>query len=285
MPTSFSGTYSIPEGIESIAGYAFAGCTGLTAVEIPNSVISIEATAFYGCTSLTSVVIPNSVTSIGGEAFYECTSLTSVICLAIAPPVINLNTFDLRNKNIYIYVPAESLEAYKKADFWEFVTNILPFEVQAKSSSVTEFTVTSEENSIVLAWPAVENAKNYTIEVQDNNGNVVCVLAFNAQGELESIHFAAPARNGNKQVQAATQTSEGWQYVVNGLDLTKQYTFTLTITDNEDEELYSETISKMPTAIANTFTDSKNSTKILRNGQILILRGDKTYTLQGQEVR
>ena len=27
------------------------------------------------------------------------------------------------------------------------------------------------------------------------------------------------------------------------------------------------------------------STKILHNGQVLILRGEKTYTLQGQEVK
>ena len=32
-------------------------------------------------------------------------------------------------------------------------------------------------------------------------------------------------------------------------------------------------------------SESAKTTKLLRNGQILILRGDKTYTLQGQEVK
>ena len=36
--------------------------------------------------------------------------------------------------------------------------------------------------------------------------------------------------------------------------------------------------------IDNIFT-GENATKVLINGQILILRGDKTYTLQGQEVK
>ena len=69
MPTSYSGAYTIPEGIESIAGHAFAYCRGLTSVTIPNSVTSIGGSAFRGCSSLTSVTIPNSVTSIGSYAF------------------------------------------------------------------------------------------------------------------------------------------------------------------------------------------------------------------------
>ena len=42
-----------------------------------------------------------------------------------------------------------------------------------------------------------------------------------------------------------------------------------------------------PTAVEMIFEDSHNSStsKILCNGQIFILRGDKTYTLQGQEVK
>lgn len=37
--------------------------------------------------------------------------------------------------------------------------------------------------------------------------------------------------------------------------------------------------------IEDIYSDSLTPTKILNNGQILILRGDKTYTLQGQEVK
>ncbi len=39
------------------------------------------------------------------------------------------------------------------------------------------------------------------------------------------------------------------------------------------------------TAVSNTKAEESSATKILRNGQIFILRGDKTYTLQGQEVK
>ena len=78
MPTSYSGAYTIPEGIEQIAGGAFSSCHSLTSVTIPNSVTSIGYGAFSYCSSLTSVTIPNSVTSIGDWTFGGCSSLTSV---------------------------------------------------------------------------------------------------------------------------------------------------------------------------------------------------------------
>ncbi len=68
----------IPDGVTSIGGSAFYGCTNLTSISIPDSVMSIGGSAFYGCTSLKSISIPDSVISIGGSAFHNCTSLTSV---------------------------------------------------------------------------------------------------------------------------------------------------------------------------------------------------------------
>ena len=47
MPTSYSGKYSIPDGIKQIVEGAFCGCTNLTLVTIPESVTSIGDNAFY----------------------------------------------------------------------------------------------------------------------------------------------------------------------------------------------------------------------------------------------
>ena len=62
----------------SIGNDAFAGCSGLTSIEIPDSVTSIGYYAFSGCSGLTSVTIGNSVTSIGNYAFSGCSGLTSI---------------------------------------------------------------------------------------------------------------------------------------------------------------------------------------------------------------
>ena len=57
--------------VTRIGDYAFAGCYGLTGIEIPESVTSIGECAFSG-TGLTGIHIPRSVVSIGDGAFRAC---------------------------------------------------------------------------------------------------------------------------------------------------------------------------------------------------------------------
>jgi hypothetical protein len=72
-------TGSIPNGITTIASYAFNGCMGITSVTIPVSVTSIGDFAFLNCSNLTSVTIPSNVTFIGARAFADLSNLTSVM--------------------------------------------------------------------------------------------------------------------------------------------------------------------------------------------------------------
>ena len=44
------------KAVTSIGSYAFAGCSGLTSIEIPNSVTSIGYYAFYDCYKLVEVI-------------------------------------------------------------------------------------------------------------------------------------------------------------------------------------------------------------------------------------
>ena len=69
---------TIPNSVRFIGSNAFEDCSSLTTFTIPNSITSIYTATFKGCSSLTSVTIPNSITSIGNDAFNGCSSLTSV---------------------------------------------------------------------------------------------------------------------------------------------------------------------------------------------------------------
>lgn len=69
---------AIPEGVTSIGGATFNGCSNLTSFTIPSSVTSIGKSVFKGCSSLTSIIIPNGLTSIGNSTFSGCSGLTSV---------------------------------------------------------------------------------------------------------------------------------------------------------------------------------------------------------------
>ena len=74
--------------------------------------------AFYNCSSITSITIPNSVTTIVDYAFYGCDGLMSVYCKAITPPSLGDNVFTNGDSNLCIYVPAELVEVYMRAEGW-----------------------------------------------------------------------------------------------------------------------------------------------------------------------
>ena len=109
---------TIPNSVTSIGSHAFGYCRSLTSVTIPNSVTSIGWSAFYYCSGLTRVTIGNSVTSISNYAFINCTSLTSVYCKPTTPPTGGSSMFDSNASSRKIYVPTESVEAYKSASYW-----------------------------------------------------------------------------------------------------------------------------------------------------------------------
>ena len=109
---------TIPDSVTTIGNCAFDGCRSLTSVTIPDSVTTIGRSAFYGCWSLPSITIPDSVTTIEESAFYYCNSLTSVYCKAITPPAGGSSMFSSNGSGRKIYVPMESVEAYKSDKYW-----------------------------------------------------------------------------------------------------------------------------------------------------------------------
>ena len=298
---------TIPNSVTSIGAIAFYGCSSLTSVTIPNSVISIGDSAFYHCSSLTSIVIPNSVTSIGLMAFDGCSSLTSVVIpnsvtsigscafdyyrltsitnYATTPQDIGSYTFYENGIPCTLYVPAQSLSAYQNADGWKEFTQILP--ISAQAVEVTTIMVETTANTAGIAWPKVDNAYTYELVIKDHNGNIVCTLIFNSDGQLTSIAFNAPARNNAPQ---QTQVA-GLAFTVTGLECGETYSYTLAAKDSNGNVLNTETGSFTTQAplgfdeVPSNQVQSPEAIKLLRDGQVLILRGDKTYTLQGQEVK
>ena len=110
---------TIPDSVTTIGNSAFWNCTSLTSVNIPDSVTTIGDVAFKYCGRMTSVTIGDSVKTIGYDAFVGCTSLTSVYCKATTPPASGAWVFDDNGSGRKIYVPTESVEAYKSAYGWK----------------------------------------------------------------------------------------------------------------------------------------------------------------------
>jgi len=307
---------TIPNSVTGIEDWAFYDCSGLTSVTIPNSVTIIGEGAFLECSGLTEIkvekdnpnycsldgvvfnktkttlvlypsgkqgfyTIPNSVTRIGEMAFSSCKGLTSITCKANVPPTCGSSAFDGVDKSIPLYVLAGRVDAYKTANQWKDFTNVLPIQ-QAEESTVTEILAGPTDNSVVIEWPAVTGATVYTIEIR-KNGELICTLSFNEQGQLLSISFEKKAANGTPKT--AAQTATGWQYTIGGLDAGTTYQY-IVIAKNGEKELFNKakifTTTGIATAIENQMVNGKCvNGKFLKDGHLLILRDGKTYNVNG----
>lgn len=123
---------NIPNNVTSIGTHAFYRCSGLTRVDIPDSVVSIGRESFSICRGLTAVTIGSGCTNIGtygqyAYTFYNCGNLNSVTIKAVTPPEIGTGAFASIGSNYVIYVPSQSVDAYKNARGWAlYASHIQP---------------------------------------------------------------------------------------------------------------------------------------------------------------
>lgn len=78
VPGEDNCVFSVPEGVERIAEYAFVKCKKLNGIFIPGSVRFIGNSAFQACENITEIKIPEGVDSIEGYTFYSCKKLKSI---------------------------------------------------------------------------------------------------------------------------------------------------------------------------------------------------------------
>ena len=276
---------AIPDGVTSIGDNAFKGCSSLTSITLPNSVTSIGDWAFSGCTSITSLNIPNSVTSIGDNAFNGCSSLADIYCYATTPPMCETNTFGGVSKHCYIHVPAGTIRDYQMAVGWRDFYHFYEISELPDGAPTDQVGVTVTGNYATFSWPVNSTASSYTLTIT-KDGEVFCTLIFNNMGQLVGMAFA-PARNGKQSANQddAQSTAYGFSFGVTNLDANSHYTYTFTVNgaDNEVIETYNGAFdtTEETTALSETEQQNKPSRKILRNGQVLILRNGVAYDMMG----
>ena len=86
----------IPNGVGEIGEYAFQNCISLQEIAIPSSVEEIEANAFEGCISLSRLTISDGVKKIGTGAFSSCTSLKEITL----PPSVTTVSYGAFDTNV-----------------------------------------------------------------------------------------------------------------------------------------------------------------------------------------
>lgn len=248
----------IPSGVTSIGDEAFAGCTGLTSIEIPNSVQLIRHGAFSGCSGLLYVIIPNSVSSIGDHAFHGCTGLASVEILGnvtsigydaffgctglmsvtsmIENPSEENEVFDeyfIRDHSI-LRVPCKVLDVYKRTAMWNKFYSIECIEAKHIDEPLDDVVITPSSTNVVIAWPVVDNADSYVIEIKSGS-KTGCVLIFNGEGQLLSVEY--PSASERMAEARDASAAYGYQYSIASLTPGTEYSYTIEALDDSERIL------------------------------------------------
>ena len=135
------------------------------------NVVGIGDQAFKDCEELTSVILTYKVTHIGEHAFIFCESMTDIYCQAANVPNTDIAAFDTSPiGNMTLYVPGESMNAYKTTDPWsgfgKFQTLTTGIE---KTETATKPMITSADGQIAVSGLS----GNATIQVLSLDGKLL----------------------------------------------------------------------------------------------------------------
>lgn len=302
---------TIPNSVTVIDYCAFIICQNLNSLTLGNSVREIGIGAFMNCYSLTNVVLPNSVTVLGHEAFAGCKFLETITfgtslkeiglgCFEECPRIMDIYSFatsvpevgydpnddafgTIDKSQVYLWIPASRQRNYERDAYWS------QFNIQIMSADSVEdvsgysVSVRAGETTAAITWPQVESADIYDMTIKDKQGTVICSFEFNGQGQLNAVSYA-PARN-----QETHQASgAGYRFTVTNLSKGTEYDLTIKASDAGGNALKS--YFKSFTTLGGEeslelVTPEQSGTKLIRDGHVFILRGNKKYTIQGKLVQ
>lgn len=113
--------FYIPSTLCNISGYFCNNCSSLKRLVIPEGVTSVPEAMVSGCNVLTYIELPSTITAIKNFALQSCNA-AKIVIKAVPPPTIAEYTFRWNNTGV-VYVPDESVNDYKAAQYWSDIAD------------------------------------------------------------------------------------------------------------------------------------------------------------------
>ncbi len=309
---------TIGNSIENIEKDAFMYCQNLKSISLSENLMTIGDDAFYGCSSLTSITIPSRVTNIGVLAFYECSNLNSVYINDLSAwcnisfksngnPLTAAHHLYLHNTEIKnLIIPSDVTSIADEAfcgcygltsisipnsvlsigkDAFSFCKNITAIEIPNGVANIKDgaFRYCNNLSSVTIG-NSVTNIGSYafqecpnlsSIEIGNNIGSIGQNAFSNSPIISLTILATTPPQGG---AISGINNSSCTLYVPIG---------SLSTYSNAIwwEDFFAIEGIEVPEHIENTIVNIRQNTKTIRDGHVMIQKGDKVYTLQGVEVK
>ena len=237
----------------AIAEEAFKNCYKLENLALPSQLEYIPYMAIAECVKLQSITIPATVTEIEDRAFENCRSIKSIIFEGAAPA------------QGPAHHAAASGSSLWRIGSWAFY-NCHQLQDLTIPEGVTEVGDAAFYGCTYLEDMVLPS----TIQEIGDNGFALCA-------KLQKIHVKAATP---PTIQAKTFFDVNRQIPVyvpdNAVEAYKD--------DPYWQEFDIQGESKAPSAIDNIPSAVTNTKKIMRDGQLLIIRDGRTYTIMGAEI-
>ena len=238
----------------AIAEEAFKNCYKLENLALPSQLEYIPYMAIAECVKLQSITIPATVTEIEDRAFENCRSIKSIIFGGAAPA-----------QGPAHYAAASGSSLWRIGS-WAFY-NCHQLQDLTIPEGVTEIGDAAFYGCTYLEDMMLPS----TVQEIGDNGFALCA-------KLQKIHIKATTP---PTIQAKTFFDVNRQIPVyvpdNAVEAYKD--------DPYWQEFDIQGESKAPSAVDNIPSAVTNTKKIMRNGQLIILRDGKTYNTMGTEIR
>jgi hypothetical protein len=291
----------LSDGLTGIGAYAFHGLTALKEVQLPQSVSWIGQYAFQDCIALYIVGMSNAITEIGSHAFSKCYSLTT-LPIPNSAQKIGFRAFQMVPNIAYAddrttEYGARCVNGYIEDEI-VYLDNTK--KVMAACSAYKQGALTIDAPVEKINESALSNCYRLTSVTFGESISTVPANALENCNALECITLSANtihlkmyslACNNLKEVhcRALVPPTDVSSYSFYGVELKN---VTLYVPAGSVEAYKEANVwKKFGTIMADTEgtenvqSDEVQSTKVIKDGQVLILRNGKTYTMQGQEVK
>ena len=299
------------DSIPYIGAYAFYNGSGLTSVTISDSVTTIGKDAFNGCSNLETIEFGENVQDIGDKAFSGCQNIYEMTVRAKkVPNVVAENTYSDEygiihydgtfqgvSKLAELHVPAESVKKYKIHPVWGLfnVITAIPCVVTLNCDNVMGAVTgagsyQANEQVNITATPNLGyRFRQWSDGITTNPRTLVVVGDTTLTAEFEEIPASEytvsvvvdAEQNGAVQMTLTAVPDDGYQFS-QWSDGNTDNPRTILVTENMT---LSATFSVATNAAATPTHENTNGTrKVVRNGQVYIQRGGKTYTIMGQDL-
>ena len=295
--------YILSENITVIGAGWFRDCTNMRAITIPENVTAIETSAFSGCTGLKEIVVPDRVTSIGSGAFSNChlnkitlgESIDSIADGAFMYCGIDTVVWNVKNYHDCVKDDTPFKQNVMRPVTgpikWDITGGITSFIFGDKVEYVPAYLCQNMYQLTSLIFPkgvtsigdhVFYGCYNVTFVDLPSTLTSIGAGAFESCGLLDTLYCHAQTPPTIDEYTFNSSCTHNCKVFVQQSSLDKYKSaigwknFYNYVTIPDEDQGIEEVIANGKLA---------DKQKVLIDGQLYILRGEKIYTMQGQEVK